>query len=42
MVRYLKHGMPGDVIADHDDQVRQIVEEIIKGIGTRGDVALRE
>ena len=42
MARYFKQGMPGDVIAEHDDRVRQIVEEIIKGIGTRGDVALRE
>ena len=42
MVRYLKKGMSGDVIADHDDQVRQTVEEIIEDIDTRGDVALRE
>ncbi len=42
MARYLKQGMPGDAIADQDDQVRQIVEEIIKGIGTRGDAAVRE
>jgi sulfopropanediol 3-dehydrogenase len=42
VVRYLKQGMSDDVIADHDDQVRQTVEEIIEEIGTRGDVALRE
>ncbi len=42
MARYLKQGMPGDRIADQDDQVRRIVEEIIEGIGTRGDAALRE
>ena len=42
MVRYLKKGMSGDVIADHDNQVRQTVEEIIEDIDTRGDVALRE
>ena len=42
MVRYLKQGMSGDLIADHDAQVRQTVEEIIEQIGTRGDVALRE
>ena len=39
MARYLKQGMPGDRIADQDDQVRRIVEEIIEGIGTRGDAA---
>lgn len=42
MVRYLKTGMSSDVMADHDDQVRQTVEEIIEDINTRGDVALRE
>lgn len=42
MVRYLKTGMSADIIADHDDQVRQTVEKIIEDINTRGDVALRE
>jgi sulfopropanediol 3-dehydrogenase len=42
MARYLKQGMSGDVIADQDDQVRQTVEQIISGIDTRGDTALRE
>ena len=42
VVRYLKQGMSGDLIADHDAQVRQTVEEIIEQIGTRGDAALRE
>ena len=42
MARYLKQGMSSDVIADQDDQVRQIVEEIIQELGARGDIALRE
>ena len=42
MARYLKQGMTGDAIAVHDDQVRQTVGQIIHGIDTRGDAALRE
>jgi sulfopropanediol 3-dehydrogenase len=42
MARYLKQGMTGDAIAVQDDQVRQAVGQIIHGIDTRGDAALRE
>jgi sulfopropanediol 3-dehydrogenase len=42
MARYLKQGASGETIADQDDQVRRTVEEILKDIDTRGDIALRE
>ncbi len=42
MARYLKNGMNVDVIETEDAKVRQIVEDVLKDIRTRGDAAVRD
>ncbi len=42
MARYLKNGMDVDVAETEDAKVRQIVEDVLKDIRTRGDAAVRD
>jgi sulfopropanediol 3-dehydrogenase len=42
MARYLKNGMTDDAVETEDAKVRQIVEDVLKDIRTRGDAAVRE
>ena len=42
MARYLKTGMDVDIAEAEDAKVRQIVEDVLKDIRTRGDAAVRE
>ncbi len=42
MIRYLKDGYDVDLAASDDAQVRGIVEDILKDIETRGDLAIRK
>jgi sulfopropanediol 3-dehydrogenase len=42
MIRYLKSGMRPADAATGDAKVRAVVEEMLAGIGARGDAAVRE
>lgn len=42
MARYLKNGADVDLVETEDAKVRQIVEDVLKDIRTRGDAAVRE
>ena len=42
MARYLKTGMAADAVETEDAKVRQVVEDVLKDIRTRGDAAVRE
>jgi sulfopropanediol 3-dehydrogenase len=42
MAQWLKRGAAANVVAARDSQVRQLVEEILADIATRGDAAVRE
>src|SRR5580658_1515633 len=42
MARYLKTGMTVDAVETEDAKVRQIVEDVLKDIRSRGDAAVRE
>jgi sulfopropanediol 3-dehydrogenase len=41
MARIVKAGMTADAVATEDAKVRQIVEDVLKDIGARGDAAVR-
>ncbi len=42
MARYLKNGADVELVETEDAKVRQIVEDVLKDIRTRGDAAVRE
>lgn len=42
MIRYIKEGKEAEAIAEEDDRVRHIVEEILNDVAKRGDEAVRE
>jgi histidinol dehydrogenase len=42
MIRTLKNGRPAAQVAEDDQKVRTLVEDILKTIGEQGDAAVRE